>query len=168
LDGHHQPICLLDSYRVSSFSIIIKPVPMTKPTFLGLPANRLPGIHFFQSLFKRSQFTHHATSSFLNSLTFHLINPHSRKTKSDAIRQTLTANEVKSMNDEAVLAAFAKGFFSGFAFAPEEVLLRLGAYKLFNSGRTGWCFVNPDSIECTLKDHRRQRICIKSAGVERQ
>jgi hypothetical protein len=123
---------------------------MARPNFLGFPINRLPGIHFLRSFFK-SQYTSHTSPSLLDSSTFRLINPRGRNAKFDAIRQTLTANEVRGMSEEAILAAFAKGFFAGFAFTPEEVLMRLGAYKLFNLGRTGWCSRRADSTECRLK-----------------
>lgn len=111
---------------------------MAKPKSLRLLTTRLPGTAFFQSLFRRAQFMHQAPLSFLDSSTFRLINPRGRNAKSDAIRQILTAEEVKGLENEAVLAAFTKGFFSGVAFSPEAVLLRLGAYKLFNGGRNGW------------------------------
>ena len=127
-----------------------------------------PGIIFFQSLLKRSRFASRAPSSFLNSSTFRLINPRSCIAKSDVIRQILTAGEVKGLDDEAILAAFTKGFFGGFVFYPEEVLLRLGAYRLFSGDGTGSYPWDSNMVHRGLIGCRpRQRIFIKPTSVER-
>lgn len=139
---------------------------MAKPTFMGLFANRVSGLPFFQSLFIRSSFSYHAPSAFLDSFAFHLINPRSCAIKTNTIRQTLTPEEVQGLNDETTLAAFAKGFFAGSVFYPEGVLLRLGVYKLFGGGSTGRYSKTFERFEFTLKKYRHQKVHIKPARVE--
>lgn len=88
-----------------------------------------PGKTFFCSLYK-STYRNHAGSEFLNSLSSKYVNPRSHVHSSDTVLKNFNADLLAGMDDRKILSLFTLGFFGGFIFSPEGMLLRAGAWNL--------------------------------------
>jgi len=78
----------------------------------------------FLSIFRSQEFTWTVSQSFLNSPTFHVINPRNHCAKGDKVSIKLSASAVSGLKDEAILALLTKGFFGGWVFAMEGWTMR--------------------------------------------
>ena len=117
-------------------------------TILLLPAG---AITLTLSLyFSRPIHLHNDIQSSLNvtpsahlSPSLHTINPLSIPITSDSYSLSLSKDMVRGRNDEELLLAFTRGFFGGWVFFPERVLLKtlnlFGGY-LVRVGFSGMLF----------------------------
>lgn len=89
----------------------------------------LPKKPFFESLSKLSYHVN-ASDGFLSSQTAGLVNPDRHRTTSDRVWQTFETEALAGMDDEKVLSLFTRGFFGGFIFSPEGLILKAGGWKI--------------------------------------
>ncbi|KAG9236591.1 hypothetical protein BJ875DRAFT_218022 [Amylocarpus encephaloides] len=94
----------------------------------------------FLTLLRHQTFTYTLppSSTLLTSKTMTLVNPLSHIIKTDCVSLRLPASTIAGLDDEAVLALFTRGFFGGWVFAIEGVMMRLGLYKIFSNKYSGF------------------------------
>jgi hypothetical protein len=68
--------------------------------------------------------------SFTNSFAVSTVNPHSHISFDDS--RSIIVSVSKHLTHERILAEFLRGFFGGYAFAPEAIALRLLGKKFIN------------------------------------
>jgi hypothetical protein len=76
------------------------------------------------AIFRALEFNSTASQVFLDSPTFHIVNPRNHITKGDTVSVKLSPSVVSGLQDEAVLALLTKGFFGGWVFALEGWAMR--------------------------------------------
>lgn len=96
---------------------------------------------FFQSL-RQSYFTNPVSPEFLSSSSFKFVNPRHHVVATDKVAQRFPAAAVSGLSDEQVLALFSRGFFSGFVFGFERLILRIGGYNILPARYTGEPYSN--------------------------
>ncbi|CAI7663552.1 unnamed protein product [Penicillium bialowiezense] len=92
-------------------------------------SQNFPGRVFFSSLYNHS-YRHAVGPDFLVSNSAKLVNPRHHVTNSDEVSWTLDVNTLRGMDDRKVLSLFTVGFFGGYVFGMERMLLRAGAWNL--------------------------------------
>lgn len=75
-----------------------------------------------------------------------LVNPRHHVTNSDEVSWTLDVNTLRGMDDRKVLSLFTVGFFGGYVFGMERMLLRAGAWNLLPVHFTGKSVVKSGHI----------------------
>ncbi|KAE8138435.1 hypothetical protein BDV38DRAFT_244646 [Aspergillus pseudotamarii] len=86
---------------------------------------------FFGSL-HQSHRTYPVSAEFLRSSSFNFVNPrHNVVGNTDCVTQKLLESDIARFSDEEVLSLFTTGFFGGYVFACERLILRAGGWKLF-------------------------------------
>lgn len=76
-------------------------------------------------------------SEYLWSTAFKLINPRGHVVATDSISQVFPASVMAGLSDEEALALFSSGFFGGFVFGLESIILRLVGPHLATPRYTG-------------------------------
>ncbi|KAJ5177243.1 uncharacterized protein N7482_003120 [Penicillium canariense] len=90
----------------------------------------LPRKQFFNTLY-RCNIDNHVRNGFLTSSSAGLLNPRQNMLlSSDTVWQDFDAEMLAGMNDQKILASFTEGFFGGFVFGIEGILLRAGAWRV--------------------------------------
>ncbi|PYH76292.1 hypothetical protein BO82DRAFT_387398 [Aspergillus uvarum CBS 121591] len=101
-----------------------------------MSARLIPRLPFFHALCYSSS-TAAVRPEFLNSLSSSYVNPRQHIIGTDGITQTIPASAVAGISDERVLALFTSGFFGGFVFAPEWLLLTAAGGRILPVEYTG-------------------------------
>ncbi|OJK00081.1 hypothetical protein ASPACDRAFT_42661 [Aspergillus aculeatus ATCC 16872] len=102
-----------------------------------MSARLIPRPPFFHSLVHSSS-TAAVRPGFLTSLSSSYVNPRQHVIGTDCITQVIPASAVAGVSDERVLALFTSGFFGGFVFAPEWLLLTAVGGRILPVGYTGF------------------------------
>ncbi|PYI32749.1 hypothetical protein BP00DRAFT_494390 [Aspergillus indologenus CBS 114.80] len=102
-----------------------------------MSARWIPRPPFFHSLL-HSTSTAAVRPEFLTSLSSSYVNPRHHIRGTDGITQTIPGSAVAGMSDERVLALFTSGFFGGFVFAPEWLLLTAAGGRILPVEYTGF------------------------------
>lgn len=89
----------------------------------------IPKKSFFDILYNCNSINH-ARDRFLTSRSAELVNPRHHMVISDTVWQDFDAETLAGMNDSKILSSFTAGFFGGFVFGMEGVLLNAGAWRL--------------------------------------
>ncbi|KAL3478960.1 hypothetical protein BJX99DRAFT_255963 [Aspergillus californicus] len=97
----------------------------------------LPRQQFLHSL-RKSSYTIPISSEFLTSPSFNCVNPRHHVTATDKVTQTIPAASIAGLSDETILSLFTTGFFSGFVFGFERLVLRSGGFRLLPARYTGF------------------------------
>ena len=117
--------------RISSRGVLFKAAAVG--ALLAGTASGALAIHLYsrQAKTTKAQITvaHKVSESFIQSHTIqNLVNPRGHRIWEDARSIVIDAPDA---TDEAILATFMRGFFTGPAFAPERTALRLLGLKIF-------------------------------------
>ncbi|PYH40170.1 uncharacterized protein BP01DRAFT_351909 [Aspergillus saccharolyticus JOP 1030-1] len=102
-----------------------------------MPTRLIPRASFFRSLF-HSSLTAAVRPEFLTSSSARYVNPRQHTTGGDCITQTIPSSWIAGRSDEQVLALFTSGFFGGFVFALEWLLLTAAGGRILPVGYTGF------------------------------
>ena len=97
------------------------------------PSASLLGLHqrtSFFSIVRSSGFTASVSKEFLESPAAALINPRHHCIATDQVSLQLPAVSFSGLDDEAVLALFTRGFFGGWIFAIERLIMKVGGWRL--------------------------------------
>ncbi|KNG84306.1 hypothetical protein ANOM_007261 [Aspergillus nomiae NRRL 13137] len=88
---------------------------------------------FFESL-RQSHRDYPVNAGFLRSSSFNFVNPrHNVITTTDCVTQKLLESDIARLSDEEVLSLFTTGFFGGYVFACERLILKAGGWKLLSA-----------------------------------
>ena len=88
---------------------------------LGLTLNSRSS---YFAIFRALEFNWTASQAFLDSPTYHVVNPRNHITKGDTVSIKVSTSVVSGLQDEAILALLTKGFFGGWVFAMEGWAMR--------------------------------------------
>ncbi|RAK79345.1 uncharacterized protein BO72DRAFT_41532 [Aspergillus fijiensis CBS 313.89] len=102
-----------------------------------MSARLIPRSPFFHSVLHSSS-TAAVRPEFLTSLSSSYANPRQHVIGTDCVTQTIPASAVAGTSDERVLALFTSGFFGGFVFVPEWLLLTAAGGRILPVGYTGF------------------------------
>ncbi len=110
---------------------------MTRPStwFLGLNQQ-----HSFLDIVRSSKFTLPVSQGFLESSSASLINPRHHRIATDQVSLRLSASSITGLDDEAVLTLFTKGFFGGWVFSIERLIMQVGGSKLLPARYSGMVY----------------------------
>ena len=89
----------------------------------------LPRKSFFDSAYNCNS-VDYAREGFLTSQSADIINPRHHMVISDTVWQDFDAEMLDGMSDSKILSKFTSGFFGGFVFGVEGVLLNAGAWRV--------------------------------------
>ncbi|KAE8318428.1 hypothetical protein BDV41DRAFT_376428 [Aspergillus transmontanensis] len=107
---------------------------------------------FFESL-RQSHRTYPVNVDFLRSSSFNFVNPrHNVISTTDCVTQKLLESDIARLSDEEVLSLFTAGFFGGYVFACEKVILRAGGWKLLSVKFSNF---EDDPAAMTIWDHTK-------------
>lgn len=90
----------------------------------------IPRKSFFDCLYNCNSLNN-AREELLRSQAAEFVNPRHHIVLSDTVWQDFDAETLAGMNDAKILSSFTSGFFGGFVFGMEGVLLGAGAWRLF-------------------------------------
>jgi hypothetical protein len=103
----------------------------------------------FLDLFCQCQHVSHISPDFTTSRSLALCNPQAKHGLNDTVSIRVPASALSAKSDEKILALFTKGFFGGWVFCFESVLLRWGLWKVLPVGFTGtYEYIPPCSCYC--------------------
>ncbi|KAF3396395.1 hypothetical protein F1880_006614 [Penicillium rolfsii] len=105
----------------------------------------IPRKSFFDTLYY-SNSVNHARNEFLTSRSAEIVNPRHHMVLSDAVWQDFDAETLAGMTDATILSSFTSGFFGGFVFSIEGVVLSAGAWRLLPVHFTNFS-QNPQALE---------------------
>jgi hypothetical protein len=89
----------------------------------------LPRKSFFDTLYN-SNSINSTRDGFLTSRSAELINPRHHMVLSDTVWQDFDAETLAGMTNSKILSSFTSGFFGGFVFGMEGILLNAGAWRI--------------------------------------
>jgi hypothetical protein len=109
------------------------------------PVTWMLGLHkpnSFLNILRSQTFKYPVSKDLLESTSMRLVNPNHHCVKTDTVSIKLPAALIVGLTDEAVLALFTKGFFGGWIFAFERMIMRMGSWRILNLHFTG-IYKNP-------------------------
>lgn len=89
----------------------------------------IPRKSFFDTLYNCNS-VNYARDGFLTSRSAELVNPRHHMVISDTVWQDFDAEMLAGMTDSKILLSFTSGFFGGFVFGMEGVLLNAGCWRI--------------------------------------
>ena len=88
------------------------------------PGLKLSSRSSYFAIFRALEFKWTASQAFLNSPTYHVVNPRNHITKGDTVSIKIPPSALSGLQDEAILALLTKGFFGGWVFSIEGWAMR--------------------------------------------
>ncbi|KAI1374515.1 hypothetical protein F4677DRAFT_425291 [Hypoxylon crocopeplum] len=108
---------------------------IAKPATWALGLDRLDS---FATIFRQCRCILTVPREFLESSSAKLVNPRQNMINSDTVSLSFPASTFRGLSDEKLLALFTKGFFGGWVFYLQSLLLKAGAWKIIPVKFTGF------------------------------